>query len=131
MTIRDVHQLSSRLALERTHAAHYPSREVAQAAASGTAPRTESSAEARSLSLQPEAPGAPLPFAEALRNGLQSVNEADKNHRAIAELSVIAPDQVDVHDVTIAAAKADLSIRLARNIIDRTLSAYREITSLR
>lgn len=110
MHFNGIHTLSTQLTLHRTHQAHYPSR---QHAVDGK--RAE---EGQS-------------FGELLQTGIASVSRAQQNHEALAAQAIINPDQVNVHDVTIAAAKADLSIRLARNIIDRALNAYREITSLR
>ena len=113
-----VNQLSSSLVLARTHHAHYSSQRVAQSAAQDTRVSSEGGVTRGS-------------FAELLQNGIAAVNDTQQNHEALAQLAITNPDQVDVHDVTIAAAKADLSIRLARSIIDRTLNGYREITSLR
>ena len=110
MNNNEVHALSSHLTLRTTHPTHYPSREQGNAnvrIAEGVS------------------------FGELLRDGLESVNQTQQNHEALAAEAIINPDQVDIHDVTIAATQADLSIRLARNIIDRMLTAYREITSLR
>lgn len=120
MNLSGVNQLSSQLQLQRTHKAHYPSRDeiVSQPVRTGGDQSVTST----------KSDGG---FAGLLRDGLESVNQAQQTHEALAAQAIINPDQVDAHDVTIAAAKADLSIRLARNIIDRTLNAYREITSLR
>ena len=70
-------------------------------------------------------------FSEMLVSGLQNVSDNQLSHQQLAVQGVIDPESVDVHDITIAATQADLSIQIARNIIDRTLGAYREIISLR
>jgi flagellar hook-basal body complex protein FliE len=38
---------------------------------------------------------------------------------------------VDTHDVTIAAAKANLSLSITKNVVDRVIQGYREISTLR
>ena len=117
-----VNQLSSSLVLNRTHHAHYSSQRAVQDVTRDVAQNARVSSDGG------VARGS---FAELLQNGIAAVNDTQQNHEALAQLAITNPDQVDVHDVTIAAAKADLSIRLARSIIDRTLNGYREITSLR
>lgn len=123
MNINGVHRLSSQLQLQRTHPAHYSSREETAVRATDAGRNSDATA------ATPSAPRGG--FADLLREGLGAVNQAEQTHAALAAQAITNPEQVDAHDVTIAAAKADLSIRLAKNIIDSTLSAYREITSLR
>lgn len=113
MNIYGTHQLSSSLQLQRTHPAHYSSNSERASGQAG------------------DAAAGGLSFAELLREGVERVNQAQQSHEALATQAIINPNEVDVHDVTIAAAQADLSIQLARNIIDRALNTYRELTTLR
>lgn len=120
MDITRFSSLSSQLQLRQTHQAHYPSRvEVTNQSAVKGQQHSEGS------------PASTGNFFDLLRLGLEEVNQAERTHASLATQAIINPDQVDAHDVTIAATKADISIRLARNVIDRAISAYREITSLR
>ena len=80
-------------------------------------------------SVQPSA--ASKSFGELLTNSLEDVSQNQITHEQLAIQGIIDPDSVDVHDITIAAAKADLSLQIARNVVDRLISGYREITSLR
>ena len=41
------------------------------------------------------------------------------------------PDSVDVHDVTIALAEANLALSMTKAVVDRALAAYREIINVR
>ncbi|NBF40322.1 MAG: flagellar hook-basal body complex protein FliE [Spirochaetes bacterium] len=70
-------------------------------------------------------------FDEMLMSSLGDVNQAQKDHANLAVQAVINPDAVDTHDVTIAAAKANLSLSITKNVVDRVIQGYREITSLR
>lgn len=110
MNLEGINTNQGTLPLTQTHQAHLPSRlqhtTVSRNQTNGT-------------------------FADLLIASLTEVNRAQTVPEELAVQSVINPDSVDVHDITVAAAKADLAIRLARSIIDRSISAYREITSLR
>jgi len=44
---------------------------------------------------------------------------------------VLDPDSVDPHDVTMALAKANMSVKLTKQVVDEALKAYRQIISLR
>ena len=44
---------------------------------------------------------------------------------------VTDPESVDLHDVTIAVAKARMSLNLANSVIDRIVSGWSEITTTR
>ncbi len=70
-------------------------------------------------------------FGRMLFNSLEDVNETQQTHENLSIQSVINPDSVDPHDVTVAAAKANLSLSITKSVVDRVLQAYREITNLR
>jgi flagellar hook-basal body complex protein FliE len=93
--------------LERTHPRHY--------AGAGDA-----------LQQQPR-----QSFDQMLMTSLGDVNQAQKDHANLAVQAVINPDSVDTHDVTIAAAKANLSLSITKNVVDRVIQGYREISTLR
>jgi flagellar hook-basal body complex protein FliE len=41
------------------------------------------------------------------------------------------PDSVNVHDVTVALAEANLALSMTKAVVDRALAAYREIINVR
>jgi flagellar hook-basal body complex protein FliE len=41
------------------------------------------------------------------------------------------PDSVDVHDVTISLAEANMALNITKAVLDRVVRAYRDITSAR
>jgi flagellar hook-basal body complex protein FliE len=44
---------------------------------------------------------------------------------------VTDPNSVDVHDVTLAAAEASMSLNLAKTVVERAVQAYRDIINMR
>lgn len=79
------------------------------------------------LSAQPEETG----FREMLIGGLEEVNGLEQAHEALSIQAVIDPDSVEAHDLTIAAAKATTALSITKNVVDRVIQAYRDITNLR
>jgi flagellar hook-basal body complex protein FliE len=70
-------------------------------------------------------------FAQMLMDGLNSVNTLERTAENLSVQAVVNPDSVDVHDVTIAAAKAEMALSITKNVLDRVIQAYREIQNLR
>jgi flagellar hook-basal body complex protein FliE len=70
-------------------------------------------------------------FGDMLLNALGSVNASQLKGMEMAEAMITDPDSVDVHDVTIALAEANLAISMTKAIVDRALTAYREIINVR
>lgn len=70
-------------------------------------------------------------FRNALVAGLEQVNAHQRDHEELSVRAVIDPDSVDPHDLTIAAATANLSLSITKNVLDRVIQAYRDITNLR
>ncbi len=70
-------------------------------------------------------------FEEMMLEAIGSVNDDQMNSASLMEQMVTNPDSVDTHDVTIAMAKADMSLNVTKAVIDRAVKAYKEITSLR
>ena len=56
----------------------------------------------------------------------QQMNVADIEQKLITE-----PESVDIHDVTVAMAKARMSLNLAKTVIDRLVQGWSEITTTR
>jgi flagellar hook-basal body complex protein FliE len=70
-------------------------------------------------------------FGQALMNSLNDVNGAQQEHERLTVQSIIDPESVNAHDVTIASAKANMTLNITRNVVDRVIQAYRSITTLR
>ncbi len=68
-------------------------------------------------------------FSELLSNALERVNDDQINSQNMNEAFMLG--EIDnLHDVTIAGMKADLSINLAVEVTNKLLSAYNEIMRL-
>lgn len=70
-------------------------------------------------------------FDQLLLNGLNEVSSLDQEHQDLSVQAIVNPDEVDAHDVTIAAAKANVALNLAKGVVDRVIQAYRDITNVR
>ncbi len=70
-------------------------------------------------------------FEEMMLEAVNGVNEDQMNSASLMEQMITNPDSVDAHDLTIALAKADMSLNVTKAVIDRAVKAYKEITSLR
>ena len=81
--------------------------------------RADQTSEAASI--QPA--GQSKTFQTYLLDALESVNNQQK--------LITDPDEVNVSDVTIAMAKARMSLNLAQTVIDRLVSGWNEITTTR
>lgn len=70
-------------------------------------------------------------FQDYLIDAMNTVNNQQLDVSKIQEKIITNPDEVDVHDVTIAMAKARMSLNLAQTVIDRLVSGWNEITTTR
>lgn len=65
---------------------------------------------------------------------LEAMNSMNSQQVAVSDLQeklVTNPDEVDVHDVTIAMSKAQMSLNLAQTVIDRIVTSWNEISTTR
>lgn len=70
-------------------------------------------------------------FGQVLTQAISGVNDLQQNTSELAERMIVDPDSVDAHDVSIAIAKANTSLQMAKTIVDSALRAYRDIISIR
>ena len=87
-----------------------------------------------SSTLAPRPSGAAGPeegFGRALAQALGQVNDLQQRSMEMAQAMITDPDSVDIHDVTIALAEANLSLSMTKAIMDRAIRAYQEIVNLR
>ena len=89
--------------------------------------RAEKNTEAASI--QPA--GQSKTFQSYLLDALESVNNQQLDVNKVQEKLITDPDDVNVADVTIAMAKARMSLNLAQTVIDRLVSGWNEITTTR
>jgi len=70
-------------------------------------------------------------FGELFARAFNQVNEFQHNSMELGQQLITDPESVDIHDVTIAMAEANLSLSMTKTIVDRAMRAYKEIISTR
>ena len=70
-------------------------------------------------------------FGEVLETALNSVNQLEMESEDLSQLMVTDPDEVDVHDITIAMGQANLALNITKAVVDKALQAYKEIINMR
>jgi flagellar hook-basal body complex protein FliE len=78
-----------------------------------------------------EAGGVEAAFGELLLKALNQVNDSQVTAVDLAQQMITDPDSVNVHDVTVALAEANLALSMTKSVVDRALAAYREIINVR
>ncbi len=70
-------------------------------------------------------------FATLLRNAFYDVNSIELRKDNMMQQFIINPDSINVHDLTNAMAKSELSLGFVRAVSNKIVSAYRDISNLR
>jgi flagellar hook-basal body complex protein FliE len=70
-------------------------------------------------------------FERALLQAMDGVNASQGASTDIVQQMLVDPDSVDVQDVTLAMSEANLSLNLAKTILTRVVSAWRDIINTR
>ncbi len=70
-------------------------------------------------------------FEKAMLQALDSVNADQNESTDLMQTMITDPESVDPHDVTIAMAKANLSLNIARTVLSRVVQDWKEIINTR
>lgn len=70
-------------------------------------------------------------FGSMFLQALGQVNQQQLRAQDLSQALITDPESVDIHDVTVALAEANLSLSMAKAVIDRAIRAYREIVNIR
>jgi flagellar hook-basal body complex protein FliE len=70
-------------------------------------------------------------FQDAMDAAMEGVNNDQIKASDLYQKMITDPNSVDAHDVTLAGAEAQMSLNLAKNVIERGLQAYRDIINMR
>ena len=111
----------------RTHPVHMAGGTGIKAA-SGVLPKTAPLQEASS---QAESPLRADRFGSMVAQAVGRVSGDQLSADALFERMLTHPDQVEPHDVTIAMARAEMSLNLTKTVVDRAVKAYTDITTMR
>jgi flagellar hook-basal body complex protein FliE len=75
--------------------------------------------------------GAGSSFEDALLKAMDGVSASQAKSDDILTKMVADPDSVDVQDVTIAMAEANMSLNLAKTILSRIVTAWKDVINTR
>jgi flagellar hook-basal body complex protein FliE len=70
-------------------------------------------------------------FESFVSEAMTALNDQQNAVTALGKQVLTDPDSVDVHDVTTAMAKAQMSLNLAQTVIDRLVSGWNELSQNR
>ncbi|QMU99088.1 flagellar hook-basal body complex protein FliE [Borrelia sp. A-FGy1] len=73
----------------------------------------------------------PKTFKDVILNVISSVNDSQLNVHKAMKKSIIEPDKIDVHDVVIAMAKANMNLSITKAVVERSIKAYQDIINIR
>jgi flagellar hook-basal body complex protein FliE len=72
-----------------------------------------------------------LSFEDELIKAMDGVNADQQASSALSQKMITDPDSVDAHDVTIAMAKANLSLNIAKTVLSRIVTAWKDVINTR
>ncbi len=70
-------------------------------------------------------------FDDYVMEAFSKMNDQQMEVTGLQQKIITDPDSVDIHDVTIAMAKAQMSMTLAKTVVDRVVTGWNEITTTR
>lgn len=70
-------------------------------------------------------------FESYILDAMNEMNGQQVDVSNIQEKIITDPDSVDIHDVTTAMAKAQMSLSLAQTVIDRLVTGWNELSTTR
>lgn len=70
-------------------------------------------------------------FKDMVVSSLSQTSGLEMESQSLFQTMVTNPDSVEVHEVTIAMAKADMALSLTKAVVDAAVKAYQDITSFR
>lgn len=73
----------------------------------------------------------PSSFGNAMLKALDSVNADQQKSNDLVEQMLVDPDSVDAHEITIGMAEASLSLNLAKTLLSRVVTAWKDVINTR
>jgi flagellar hook-basal body complex protein FliE len=70
-------------------------------------------------------------FEDVMLNALDKVSAAQQLSSDLAQAAITDPESVDVQDITIAQAKAGMSLNIARTVLTRLVQGWRDLINTR
>lgn len=73
----------------------------------------------------------PSAFENALIKAMDGVNADQMKSNDLVEQMLVDPDSVDAHEITIGMAEASLSLNLAKTLLSRVVTAWKDVINTR
>lgn len=70
-------------------------------------------------------------FDSYIIEAISKMNDQQMEVDSLTQKSIVDPESVDIHDITTAMAKAQMSLSLAKTVVDRVVTGWNEITTTR
>ena len=70
-------------------------------------------------------------FEEAMLAAMDKVSAHQQFASHMNQMAITDPDSVNVHDITIAQAQANISLNITRNVLNRIVQAWRDLINTR
>lgn len=70
-------------------------------------------------------------FDSYLLDAVSKMNDQQMDVSRLEQQAIVDPESVDIHDITTAMAKAQMSLSLAKTVVDRVVTGWNEITTTR
>ncbi|MDR3277098.1 MAG: flagellar hook-basal body complex protein FliE [Treponema sp.] len=70
-------------------------------------------------------------FEDAMLKALDAVSADQQFSATLTQAAITDPNSVDVHDITIAQAKAQMSLNIARTVLNRIVQGWKDIINTR
>lgn len=70
-------------------------------------------------------------FEDAMLKAMDEVNALQQKSTQLNQRMIVDPESVDVHDVTIAMAEAQMSLNIAKTVINRVVTSWKELINAR
>jgi flagellar hook-basal body complex protein FliE len=70
-------------------------------------------------------------FEDTMLRALDQVSAQQQFSDQLAQAAVVDPGSVDIHDITIAQAKAGMSLNIARTVLSRVVQGWKDLINIR
>jgi flagellar hook-basal body complex protein FliE len=70
-------------------------------------------------------------FEQTMLQALDKVSGDQQLASGLAQQAITDPESVDIHDITIAQAKAEMSLNITRNVLSRLVQGWRDLINTR
>jgi flagellar hook-basal body complex protein FliE len=70
-------------------------------------------------------------FQHAMLQALDKVSGAQLNASELQKQAIINPGSIDIHDITIAQAEANMALGITRNVLSRLVQGWRDLINTR